>query len=118
MAKSIIKVILIAAMLFAGADQSLAAGAQRVEILEAIKKYQALNKQGKYAEAILFAEKSNELIKKEFGATHSIFAYGLNNLAELYRKQGRYAAAEPLYKRSLAIHEKALGPIAEDLFRR
>ena len=27
-----------------------------------------------------------------------------------YRAQGRYADAEPLYKRSLAIWEKALGP--------
>ena len=35
---------------------------------------------------------------------------GLNNLAGLYRNQGRYADAEPLYKRSLAIDEKALGP--------
>jgi tetratricopeptide (TPR) repeat protein len=34
----------------------------------------------------------------------------LNNLAEFYRVQGRYAAAEPLYKRSLAIWESALGP--------
>jgi tetratricopeptide (TPR) repeat protein len=34
----------------------------------------------------------------------------LNNLADLYRAQGRYAEAEPLYKRSLAIRETALGP--------
>ncbi len=34
----------------------------------------------------------------------------LNNLAYLYKSQGRYAEAEPLDKRSLAIHEKALGP--------
>ncbi len=34
----------------------------------------------------------------------------LNNLAELYRAQGKYAEAEPLYKRALAIREKALGP--------
>ncbi len=34
----------------------------------------------------------------------------LNNLALLYKAQGRYAEAEPLYKRSLAIDEKALGP--------
>ncbi len=31
-------------------------------------------------------------------------------LAELYRAQGRYAEAEPLYQRALAIAEKALGP--------
>ena len=34
----------------------------------------------------------------------------LNNLAGLYQTQGRYAEAEPLYKRALAIYEKALGP--------
>ncbi len=37
-------------------------------------------------------------------------AQSLNNLAELYRAQGKYAGAEPLYKRALAIWEKALGP--------
>ena len=39
----------------------------------------------------------------------------LNNLAALYDKQGRYADAEPLYKRSLAIQEKALGPDHPDV---
>jgi tetratricopeptide (TPR) repeat protein len=34
----------------------------------------------------------------------------LNNLALLYKTQGKYGQAEPLYKRSLAIREKALGP--------
>ena len=34
----------------------------------------------------------------------------LNNLAELYRAQGKYTEAEPLHQRSLAILEKALGP--------
>ena len=33
----------------------------------------------------------------------------LNNLARLYTGQGRYAEAEPLYQRSLAIREKAFG---------
>ena len=37
-------------------------------------------------------------------------ATSLNNLALLYYAQGRYAAAEPLFKRSLTISEKALGP--------
>ena len=32
------------------------------------------------------------------------------NLAELYYNQGRYAEAEPLYKSSLKILEKVLGP--------
>src|SRR6267154_177379 len=33
----------------------------------------------------------------------------LNNLAALYQRQERYAEAEPLFKRALAIHEKAAG---------
>jgi len=33
----------------------------------------------------------------------------LNNLAWLYHSQGNYAAAEPLYQKSLAIREKVLG---------
>ena len=37
-------------------------------------------------------------------------ATSLNNLALLYDNQGKYAEAEPLYQRSLAIWEKALGP--------
>jgi tetratricopeptide (TPR) repeat protein len=37
-------------------------------------------------------------------------ATSLNNLAELFRDQGKYAKAEPLYQRSLAIREKTLGP--------
>ena len=46
---------------------------------------------------------------KRFGADHSNVALGLNNLANLYHTQGRYAEAEPLLKRSLVIYEKALG---------
>jgi hypothetical protein len=33
----------------------------------------------------------------------------------LYQTQGHYAAAEPLYERSLAIKEKALGPDHPDV---
>ncbi len=42
-------------------------------------------------------------------------ALSLNNLAQLYVNQGRYAQAEPLHKRSLAIREKALGPDHPDV---
>ena len=44
------------------------------------------------------------------GPDHPNVATSLNNLAGLYNAQGRYAEAEPLFKRSLAIREKALGP--------
>jgi tetratricopeptide (TPR) repeat protein len=37
------------------------------------------------------------------------FAFSLNQLATLYRSQGKYNEAEPLYLRSLSISEKQLG---------
>ena len=40
-----------------------------------------------------------------------LHAMTLNNLAELYRAQGHYAQAEPLFKRALAMQEHTLGPV-------
>ncbi len=34
----------------------------------------------------------------------------LSSLAKLYQRQGKYAEAQPLFQRALAIREKALGP--------
>ncbi|MCZ6453622.1 MAG: tetratricopeptide repeat protein, partial [Alphaproteobacteria bacterium] len=44
------------------------------------------------------------------GPEHPDLATNLNNLAGLYREQGKYADAEPLYKRALAILDKTPGP--------
>ena len=37
-------------------------------------------------------------------------AASFNNLASLYQDLGNYTEAEPLYRRALAIMEKAVGP--------
>ncbi len=47
---------------------------------------------------------------KALGPDHPDVATTLNNLAVLHEAQGKYAAAEPLYKRALAIEVNALGP--------
>ena len=39
----------------------------------------------------------------------------LNNLGELYRTEERFAEAEPLLKRSIAIREKTVGPDDPDI---
>jgi tetratricopeptide (TPR) repeat protein len=39
----------------------------------------------------------------------------LNTLASLYHTEGKYTEAEPLFKRSLAIREKILGPEHPDV---
>jgi tetratricopeptide (TPR) repeat protein len=43
------------------------------------------------------------------GANHPDVAKSLNNLGELYRAQGQYTDAEPLYQRALAILGTDLG---------
>ena len=45
--------------------------------------------------------------EKTLGPEHPGVATALNNLAALYLAQGKYAEAEPLYQRALAIWEKA-----------
>ncbi len=70
--------------------------------------------QGDYAEA----ERQLGAALKEaegFGPQDPRLATSLNNLAVLYEARGRYAEAEPLYKRALAIVEKALGPEHPDV---
>ena len=68
-----------------------------------------LHRTGKYDRAVIIAKKALELAE-ESGPNNVNIATTLNNLAGLYKTQGEYALAEPLYKRSLKIDEKALGP--------
>lgn len=58
------------------------------------------------------SELKETLAKREaqFGPEHADIAQSLNNLAQYYFKHGKYAEAEPLYKRSLSMCTKLLGP--------
>jgi tetratricopeptide (TPR) repeat protein len=47
--------------------------------------------------------------EQQLGADHPSVATSLNNLAGLYRAQGKYSEAEPLYLRAIQILEKVLG---------
>ncbi|NJO76900.1 MAG: tetratricopeptide repeat protein, partial [Leptolyngbyaceae cyanobacterium RM1_406_9] len=47
--------------------------------------------------------------EEQLGENHPAVATRLNNLANLYSSQGRYAQAEPLYLRALAILLNVLG---------
>ncbi|MDY7024273.1 MAG: tetratricopeptide repeat protein, partial [Cyanobacteriota bacterium] len=50
-----------------------------------------------------------EMRQRLFSGDHPDVALSLNNLAELYRSQRRYAEAEPLYQKALAMFERTLG---------
>jgi hypothetical protein len=53
--------------------------------------------------------RSLEIREHQLGADHPSVATSLNNLAGLYKSQGKYSAAEPLYLRSIQIFEQVLG---------
>ena len=67
-----------------------------------------LNKAAKYSEAMPLAQESLKLREEALGPNHPDVAISLNNLADLYMRQGRLAEAELLFRRSLAIKEKIL----------
>ena len=60
-------------------------------------------------EAEPLLKRALDIREKALGKDHPDTANSLNNLAELYNKQGKYVEAEPLYKRALDIREKELG---------
>ena len=64
----------------------------------------------RYAEATAIAERAVNVAEAQFGSDHPKVGTALNNLAALYRVQGRLPEAEPLMQRALAIEEKARGP--------
>ncbi len=74
----------------------------------------AAYRQGNYGEAVKQTEAALEAAKA-FGPDDLRLANTLNILASLYHAQGKYAEAEPLHKRALAIREKMLGPEHPDL---
>ena len=52
-----------------------------------------------------------ETIKiRDNGKDSPELANALNNLARIYKDEGKYTEAEALYKRTLAMREKILGP--------
>ncbi len=59
--------------------------------------------------------KADEIREGALDPGHPDVAASLNNLAELYKTQGRYAEAEPLLERVLEIDEKSLGPEHPDV---
>jgi len=73
----------------------------------------ALMRAGKYAEALPLAEAMVAQLEK--GPPNKDFAGALNNLGQVYADMGRDAEAEPIYKRALAVMEKAAGIDSPDM---
>jgi tetratricopeptide (TPR) repeat protein len=79
--------------------------------LDAIsKRYEEFLAAGNYPAALIEAQRFEAGVKARFGVNHADYGGALNNLARVYMAQGKYADAEGLFKRALAIYEKTQGP--------
>lgn len=78
---------------------------------EVIRLYQKKD----YPRAVRKAQTALDAAENEYGAGSREVILSENNLAMLYKTTGKYAAAERLYKKSLADSEKLLGPEHPDL---
>jgi len=83
--------------------------ARLAEAQEALKEGTEFAKAGQYAEAISRKKHALDLLEAALGKDHPAVNTVLNNLANLYQRQGLYDQAEPLYSRTLASREAALG---------
>ncbi len=76
---------------------------------KAYSRAQYAEAENRFAAALREAEK--------FGPEDARLATSLNELGLVYSAQDKYAEAEPLFRRALAIREKALGPDHADVAR-
>ena len=85
------------------------AAAQKGDLEAIVKRYDQLFDAGNYPAALVEAQKLEAGVKARFGVNNAIYGVALRSLAHVYFEQGKYADAEGLYKRVLAIGDKALG---------
>ncbi|MEO6610844.1 MAG: tetratricopeptide repeat protein [Chitinophagaceae bacterium] len=78
-------------------------------LLDLNKKFVELFQQGKYEEAIPYAEKAFATAKKELPEDHPDYATNLENLGWVYLTAGYYSKAEPAYKELVKLKARLLG---------
>ena len=80
---------------------------QTTEVAKLKTEVGRLYRAGKHAEAIPVAKRVLAIRKRTLGPNHPDVGEALDGLATLYRALGRYADAEPLYKRALINAENS-----------
>src|SRR5262249_16274462 len=70
-----------------------AAGRPQVDLNAILKRLIEFDQAGNYSAALIEAQKFEAGVKAQFGTNHTNYAVALNNLANVYRSQGKYAEA-------------------------
>src|SRR6516225_898557 len=88
---------------------SLTRAQQATELEHLTREFTELQRAGRYSQAIPVAERILSIHESRSDADQSSIAVWLNNIGELYRKQGRFSDAEPPLQRALTVRERTLG---------
>jgi tetratricopeptide (TPR) repeat protein len=98
------------------------AQAEAPSVGDAKQRWQALNAQimqayqiGDLTKGVELAEKALGLATRTFGSRDPNTLVSLNNLAVLYRAEGRYEKAQPLLEKAVAAAREEFGPEHPDV---
>ena len=80
--------------------QAMGSDAWPEAVMEAHRQGRALENEGRYRDATPYYQEALERGEREFGPDHLKTAILMNDLGTTYFEQGRYAEAEPLYRRA------------------
>ncbi len=110
---SFLRVILVVAAVSGGPT----ATAQTEDLYKLNARLFELYRTGKYSDAIVVGERLLKEAEASLAPTDPKMLAFMNNLAALYRAQGRYAEAEPLYRTVLEKSRAVLGDDHPDTLR-
>ena len=82
---------------------------EQVSVKETSKKGEVLAKEGKYKEAIPFAEKTVALLKKAQDPDNRDLVQSLINLGDLYQRTDAFAEAESIFQQAQGVSIRSIG---------
>lgn len=86
------------------------AAAQQADINAIVSRFDSFYAAGNFPAALVEAQRLEAAVRARVGTEHQLYAIALSGLAQTYDAQAKYAEAEAVYRRALAIAEKTLGP--------
>jgi CHAT domain-containing protein/Flp pilus assembly protein TadD len=101
-----LRVLALSVMVSFGGWQVAPASAQPSPLAVIHKRYNELFAAGNYAAALAEARRYEAGVVAQLGTGHVNYGSALGNIGNVYSKLGRYAEAEDLYRRAMAVFER------------
>ena len=80
-----------------------------------VSQIRRLYSERKFPEALSLAKRYQQFARQRYGEDHVEFGVAITWIARIYRAQGRYSEAEPLFQHALFTFEKVIGSDHTDI---